>query len=222
VRPRQVADPDSSGHLAAQRLPAILKYLQPGESVAAKRVTLESSGYGFGTRRFPGISNVLRVLTFRKESVSPQWLEDRVTVLQFEIDDQTAEELAGGLDAIRLHPGVIDVIQRPALGKKGRQTAQIQILAQPDHEEGVIQCCFEQTTTLGLRKQTINRVVLHRKEVAIQHEGDEFRVKLARRPSGQLTVKAEADDVASTHRTQLERTRLRSAVESEALDRHHD
>lgn len=201
---------------------AIIKYLNPGKKVAEKEVTLERSGFGFGTRRFPGISNVLRILIFSKEAAASQWLEDRVSVFQFEIDDQTSEELAGALDAIRLHPGVIDVLQRPALGKKGRQTAQVQILAYPEQEDAVIQCCFEQTTTLGLRKQTINRVILSRKEVAISHDGDEFRVKLAMRPSGEVTVKAEADDIASIERTQLERTRIRAAVESEALDRHND
>lgn len=201
---------------------AILKYLNPRQSVDEQVVTLEKSGFGFGTRRFPGISNVVRILTYSKEVATPEWLRDRVTVLQFEIDDQTAEELAGGLDTIRLHPGVIDIIQRPALGKKGRQTTEVQILAKPDQEDGVIRCCFEQTTTLGLRKQNIDRVLLPRQEVAIQHDGDEFRVKLARRPSGEFTVKAEADDIASSDRTQLERTRIRVAVESEALDQKHD
>ena len=201
---------------------AILKYLNPRQAADEKVVTLDKSGFGFGTRRFPGISNVLRILTYSKEAVSPKWLEDRVTLLRFEIDDQTAEELAYGLDTIRMHPGVIDIIQRPALAKKGRQTAQVQILAKPDQADEVIQCCFEQTTTLGLRKQTIDRVILPREEVAVQHDGGEFRVKLARRPSGEVTVKAEADDIASADRTQLERTRIRAAVESDALERRHD
>tara|TARA_Y100000310_G_scaffold343132_1_gene449378 strand:+ start:1574 stop:2797 length:1224 start_codon:yes stop_codon:yes gene_type:complete len=201
---------------------AILKYLNPGQSVDESVVTLQRSGFGFGTRQFPGISNVVRILTYGKRAASSQWLQDRVTVLQFEIDDQTPEELADGLDTIRLHPGVIDIIQRPALGKKGRQTSQVQILAKPDQAEGVMQCCFEQTTTLGMRKQTVDRAILPREEVAIQHEGDEFRVKLARRPSGEVTVKAEADDIASAERTQRERTRIRNAVETNALDQQHD
>jgi len=201
---------------------AILKYLEPSESLDEEVVTLQRSGFGFGTRRFPGISNVVRILAYGKEAPSSRWLEDRVSVIQFEIDDQTAEELARGMDNIRLHPGVIDIIQRPALGKKGRQVSQVQILAQPEQEDGVIQCCFEQTTTLGLRKQTINRVILPREELAVQHDGDDFRVKLARRPSGELTVKAEVDDIASTDRTQQERSRIRTAVESEALDQQHD
>ena len=53
-------------------------------------------------------------------------------MIAFEVDDQSAEELALGLDALRALDGVLDVIQLPAFGKKGRLATQVQVLARPE------------------------------------------------------------------------------------------
>ena len=50
--------------------------------------------------------------------------------------------LEPSLDRIRAFPGVLDVLQTPAFGKKGRLTAHIQVLAEPGATEGVIDACF--------------------------------------------------------------------------------
>ena len=39
-------------------------------------------------------------------------------MLAFEVDDQSAEALAVGLEALRATDGVLDVVQLPAFGKK--------------------------------------------------------------------------------------------------------
>ena len=55
---------------------------------------------------------------------------DEVAQIQFEVDDQTPEDLAIALDKLRAHPSVLDVLQTPAFGKKGRMTMRIQMLAE--------------------------------------------------------------------------------------------
>ena len=89
------------------------------------------SGIGFGTRRLPGLSNVLRVLAYEPAAAGGR-ADDRVAVLAFEVDDQSPEELALGLDALRAADGVLDVIQLAAFGKKGRLATQVQVLARPE------------------------------------------------------------------------------------------
>ena len=89
------------------------------------------SGYGFGTKVFRGISNVLRVLVF-EDSCRRIGRPTGSRVIAFEVDDQSPEDLAIALDHLRAHPAVLDVLQMPAFGKKGRMTAHIQVLAQPE------------------------------------------------------------------------------------------
>ncbi len=127
---------------------------------SAQRVPrrLLRTGNGFGTKVFRGISNVLRVLVF--EDSAGEAGSDRVALIAFEVDDQSPEDLAIALDHLRAHPAVLDVLQVPAFGKKGRMTAHIQMLAQPEAAEQVIDACFSETATLGLRCQIVERRVL--------------------------------------------------------------
>ncbi|CDX35552.1 hypothetical protein MPLDJ20_20239 [Mesorhizobium plurifarium] len=89
-------------------------------------------------------------------------VQERVGVIQFEIDDQTGEELAAALDQIRSADGVIDVTQSPAFGKKGRMMASVQVLTRPDAIEAIGTLCFRQTTTLSPRSRTEARTILPR------------------------------------------------------------
>ena len=69
----------------------------------------------------------------------------------FEIDDQSPEDLAIGLDRIRTVEGVRDVCQWPALGKKGRMAAAVQVLCEPALIESAARACLSETATIGLR-----------------------------------------------------------------------
>ena len=87
-------------------------------------------GSASARRRLPGLSNVLRALAYEPAADGGAG-DDRVAVIAFEVDDQSAEELAVGLDALRATDGVLDVIQLAAFGKKGRLATQVQVLARP-------------------------------------------------------------------------------------------
>lgn len=195
---------------------AILKYLRPGRGLNLSSGTLIQSGYGFGTKKFPGISNVLRALVFDTGSAAGTWSEDQVLQLEFEIDDQTGEELANALETLRGTQGVLDVLQMPAFGKKGRAVNAVRILAEPEVETSLIRRCFEETTTLGIRKCITNRSILGREEVSVQADGVAYQVKIARRPSG-ISAKVGMDDIARYGNSIAERRRERAAIEGRAL-----
>ena len=137
---------------------AILAHLAPTQGLGTTPRRLRQSGYGFGTRRFEGLSNVLRVLAF--DHLAPAPHRDEVLEIRFEIDDQTAEDLALGLERLRALDGVLDVGQFPITGKRGRLASAIQVLARPEAEATVTAACFTETTTLGLRLQRLERQVL--------------------------------------------------------------
>ena len=47
-----------------------------------------------------------------------------------------------GLEALRATDGVLDVVQLPAFGKKGRLARQVQVLARPERLDAVIERVF--------------------------------------------------------------------------------
>ncbi len=192
---------------------AILRQLGCASGVAPRAGRLGASGLGFGTRKLPGIANALRVLAF-DTSAAPA--SEEVALLAFEVDDQTAEDLAQGLERLRACDGVLDVVQSPVFGKKGRMATQVQVLAEPLRLAPVLAACFAETATLGVRHQLVARSVLARSETAVAVAGANVRVKLARRPDGTLSAKAESDDVRAggAHRG---RESLRRESEAAAL-----
>jgi pyridinium-3,5-bisthiocarboxylic acid mononucleotide nickel chelatase len=194
---------------------AILRHLRANEARPKQARRLARSGTGFGTKVFPGLSNVLRLLAF--EDVRQRTETDRVAQLEFEIDDQTPEDLSIGLDRLRAHPSVLDAVQMPAFGKKGRITAHIRILADPADLEKVIEACFAETSTLGVRYQLLDRRKLPRKQRTVETEGRAVRVKVAERPASR-TAKAEADDLLSIGGGRAGRERIRHAAESASLE----
>jgi uncharacterized protein (DUF111 family) len=194
---------------------AILRHLcglEPGRGRPSG--TIGRSGIGFGTKVLPGLSNCLRVLVL-DEAAASRPDRGELAVLAFEIDDQSGEDLAMGLDRLRAEPGVRDVVQMPVLGKKGRMMAHIQVLVQPESLEAAIAACFRETTTIGLRHHRVARAVLDREAVTVAPEGHSVRVKVVDRPGGR-TAKAEADD-ALRQAGQADRARLRREAEALAL-----
>jgi uncharacterized protein (TIGR00299 family) protein len=195
---------------------AILKHLGASRGVARAPRRLTRTGHGFGTRTFPELSNVLRALVFERPAL--QGADDSVALIAFEVDDQSPEDLAIALDHLRAHPGVLDVLQIPAFGKKGRMLAHLQILADPGAAEDVFEACFDETTTLGLRWQVVERRVLARRQKTVQLEGRSVRVKVAERLDTR-TAKAESDDLLALSGGRAVREQARRAAEDEGLRR---
>jgi len=192
---------------------AILSHLAARQDMDSGRKRLLASGCGFGTKTFAGLSNVLRLMAF--DSVvqkDTQPGRDSVAVIVFEVDDQSPEDLAMGLDRLRELNGVLDVLQMAALGKKGRMSVHVQILADPDAAEPVIAAVFAQTTTLGVRSHVVERRILARENIQVGLGEHTLRVKVATR-GGVRTVKVESDDLRAVAGDCMERERIRRAIE---------
>jgi hypothetical protein len=170
---------------------AILRHLRPGRVATPRR--LSGSGFGFGTRTLPGISNCLRILAFA--APDPEETRGRVAVLEFEIDDQTAEDLAIGLDRLRERAGVLDVVQAPVFGKKGRMMTHVRMLVRPEALDAVLSAAFDETSTIGIRHRIVERSELQREQADVEIGGRSVRVKSVDRPGGR-SHKVEADDAA--------------------------
>jgi uncharacterized protein (TIGR00299 family) protein len=174
---------------------AILRHLVGadggGPALAGKLV---GTGTGAGTRTLPGIPNVLRALVF--ETAPTVAGRERIAILSFEIDDMTAEEIAVAADCLRLVEGVLDVVTGQVQGKKGRLMQSFRLLVRPDRAEALIERCFAETSTIGLRVEEAQRAVLTRRLGRREVEGVAIGVKAVER-GGLVSRKAESDDLAA-------------------------
>ena len=206
-----VVDDGIGGERVTPTGAAILRHLGCGPRPRGP-LRLGRTGIGFGTKALPGISNVLRVLAFETADAEAAASPHReLAVIAFEVDDQSGEDLAAGLERVRAVPGVHDVTQAPVFGKKSRLAVQVQVLVRPDALEDAVAACFAETTTIGLRTHLVQGRALKREMREVEVDGRRVRVKLVDRPGGR-TGKAEADDAVSTpvHAT---RARLRRTAE---------
>ncbi len=189
----QVFDDGVAGERVTPTGAAILKYLKNFCIVPKREGTLYKSGVGFGNQKFSELPNILRVLIFTTENVSNKNIE-KIAKLEFEVDDQSPEHLSIAVGRLREISGVLDLIQSSVSGKKGRMTTSIQIVSEIDKIDLVINKCFLETTTIGIRYQIMERVILERTIEKVDYNGNEFRVKIVNR-QGFISGKVEADDL---------------------------
>ena len=200
---------------------AILAYLRRiGRLGGRPAGRLVGIGIGHGTRRLPGTSNCVRVLVLEPTVGADAGDQDaahrELEVISFEVDDQSGEDLAAGLDRVRTVPGVHDVVQMTAFGKKGRLAVHVQVLVAPDQAAGAIAACFRETTTIGLRTHRVRGQALRRRTAHTEVDGVPVGVKLAQRPDGP-TAKAESDHLLAAE-GHAGRARLRRLAEALALE----
>jgi pyridinium-3,5-bisthiocarboxylic acid mononucleotide nickel chelatase len=184
---------------------AILRHLvQTPQSRVAGR--LQATGTGAGTRELPGQPNILRAVLFADARAEQTPDEEDILVVCFEIDDMTAEEIGVAADRLRAAPGVRDLVLVPAIGKKGRPVHTFRLLVEPGQRAPVMESCFTETSTIGLRWQAARRAILPR-EVA---DAGSLRVKTVTRQAGP-SRKAESDDLAGIMGLEARRTAKRAA-----------
>ena len=205
---------------------AIVSHLAPSFEPLSGPMRLDRSGIGFGTSRLPGTSNVVRLLAFEPleplEPIGPPGLtggldasvhRERIAVCEFEIDDQTGEDLALALDRLRGLDGVLDVSSHAMTGKKGRLSVHVRVLARRCAVESALETCFRETTTLGVRWYEVHRAALARDSTTVTVDGRSVRVKRAARPGEIRTSKAEIDDLVPVTGGHAARERVRASVE---------
>ena len=202
-----MADDGIAGERVTPTGAAILTHIAASQNTKRNNGRLIASGYGLGTKELKGVPNMLRILAFEKTTAEFR-SNDEVGEITFEVDDQTGEELAVALDILRATQGVLDVVQYMVFGKKGRLATSVRVLCYPSYINQAIEQIFLQTTTIGLRKQILNRSVLSRENISL----DGVSAKKSIRPDGVITIKADMDELMFNTSTQAERSLRRNQL----------
>jgi uncharacterized protein (DUF111 family) len=121
---------------------------------------------------------VLRAVVGESLGTADRAAAPEVVLLEANIDDMSGELVAPLFDALA-EAGAVDVWSAPILMKKGRPAVQISALAPPDAAPDVERAFFRNSTTLGLRRRRLERVVLARSFVKVATPYGPVRAKLA-------------------------------------------
>ena len=187
--------PEGSGELVTPTGAALVRVLSSGP--VPNEYVPRRSGFGAGTKDFPGRANALR-LTLARADVAGD-VRERLVLLAADLDDATGELIAAAADALR-EAGALDVVLLPTLMKKGRPGTRLELLARPDRADELERLILERTTTIGVRRSDVLRRALPRESRTVSVDGHAVRVKLARTPDGAERTKPEMDDVLAAAR----------------------
>ncbi|MGE0812033.1 MAG: nickel pincer cofactor biosynthesis protein LarC [Vicinamibacterales bacterium] len=149
-------------------------------------------GYGAGDRELPETPNVLRAVLGEASASAPAM---RVTVMACEIDDMNPQIFGVLMDRL-LEAGALEVYYQPVQMKKNRPGTLMTVVSRPEDRERLADLVFAETTTIGVRYQTMERDCLDRETARVATPWGDVSVKVARRAGRILNAQPEFDDVA--------------------------
>jgi uncharacterized protein (TIGR00299 family) protein len=146
---------------------------------AFPEMKIEESGYGAGSRDFPGHPNVLRlVIGEALPLLAGKTKSETVSVLEANLDDLNPQVFGYVMDRL-LEEGALDVFGMPVQMKKNRPGTLLTVLCKPEDTEKLAQLIFSETTTLGVRRREESRQTLARRWENVRTEWGEVRIKIA-------------------------------------------
>ncbi len=161
LRGYDVRPGDGAGEMVTPTGAAILRGFGAVPATAAA-LRVDRVGYGSGTRR----------------------LADRPNVL---IDDMSPELYEHAMARL-FAAGAVDVTLVPVQMKKGRPGVLLQALAPPARRDDVVAVLFAETTTIGVRFHTVERLTLPREIVDVETKYGTIAVKIATGPAGRTVA----------------------------------
>lgn len=181
--------PEGSGELVTPTGAALVRVLSAGPPPASFRPL--RSGFGAGTKDFRGRANALRMVLAEP---AERGEVERLVTLAADVDDMPGEHLAAAAEALR-EAGALDVVLLTTLMKKGRPGTRIEVLATEAAADALERALLTQTTTIGVRRVTVERRALPREQRTVEVLGHEITVKLVTLPDGRRRGKPEFEDV---------------------------
>jgi pyridinium-3,5-bisthiocarboxylic acid mononucleotide nickel chelatase len=145
-------------------------------------MTLRRVGCGAGRRDLP-IPNILRLWLGDTDMPSAGLTHESLVVIETNIDDMNPQVYAHVMDRL-FAAGALDVTLAPVQMKKNRPATMLSVLGRPEHAETLTLILFEETTTLGVRQQTVERISVARSVEMVDSPYGPIRIKVALGPSG--------------------------------------
>jgi pyridinium-3,5-bisthiocarboxylic acid mononucleotide nickel chelatase len=148
-------------------------------------MTIKQVGLGAGSIDLP-IPNILRLwlgestnlqANFTNSNDTSSTLET-ITVLETQIDDLNPQAIGYVFEAL-FAVGAVDVFTQSIGMKKSRPGILLTVICHPENLLNCEAVLFRETTTLGIRRTTQQRTILHREIQSVTTEYGQVRVKVA-------------------------------------------
>lgn len=134
----------------------------------------------------------------RTRQMPDNYLEDEILKLECNIDDCSGEALGFAMDCL-LEEGALDVFYTPIFMKKNRPAYLLSVLCRGEDRQRLEKVLFAQTSTIGIRRQRMERTVLRREERLMTTSFGTVWVKAVYPPTGERLV-PEYESVAAIAR----------------------
>jgi hypothetical protein len=154
-------------------------------------MTLAAVGYGAGGWDLP-IPNVLRLLLGEAAGQGAASVETLV-MLETNVDDQNPEIYEYVMTRL-FQAGALDVFLSNIQMKKNRPATLLHVLSRPEQVEALRLILFSETSTLGIRQQTVTRHALPRRTETVETPYGPVKVKVAWWAEGQVKFAPEYED----------------------------
>lgn len=184
--------------------------------------TIISTGYGAGDHNPPNFPNVCRIIigegliqnatTITGINHSNRFNKEILTVIETMLDDFSPQNLSFTAEKL-LEIGALDTYVIPVNAKKGRSGHLLTVICKPEHVAKLEEYLFEQTTTLGMRVYSTDRIYLDREWVnidlnysekngVIENSSHKIRIKVGKDLSGKImNIQPEYEDCISYAQT---------------------
>lgn len=161
---------DNNGEMVTPTGAAIAAGLRSREHLPESFQVLKI-GMGAGKKDFKQ-ANILRAMLLLEEEP-----EETLWVLEANIDDCSGEMLGFAMESL-LEAGALDVWNTPIYMKKNRPAYMISVLCNRDAIKAMEDLLFLQTTTIGVRRHSVERTSLDRETKVVETEWGEVQVKI--------------------------------------------
>ena len=179
----------TEGELVTPTGAAIVAAIQTQQKLP-EHFKILKTGLGAGKRTYdrPSLLRAMLIETAEKES-------DCIWKLESNIDDTTGEAMGFVMDEL-FRAGARDVNYSPVYMKKNRPAYQLNIICDETAIADMERIVFAHTTTIGIRRQKMERTILAREIRNVQTSFGEVRMKICNL-EGEQRVYPEYEDVAA-------------------------
>ena len=199
------------GELVTPTGAALVAALEPEFSLP-ERYTIRAVGLGAGKRSYERPS-ILRAMLIEeldahvgaaacepRPSLSAETQAPNCIVkLECDIDDCSPEVLAYAVELLR-EAGAREAHWLPIFCKKGRPAYQLQVIVEPSDVSRMEEIILSETTTIGIRRQQMERTCLPRAIESVETPWGEVAVKTVRLPDGTRRTTPEYEACAAIAR----------------------
>jgi uncharacterized protein (TIGR00299 family) protein len=145
---------------------------------AIPHLKLEQAGYGAGTREYERFPNALRVLVGEERELSDQAPDERLLMLETNLDD-ASPQILGHVMERAFELGALDCYFTSVQMKKNRPGVLLSVLCRAERRTALSELLFAETTTLGIRAYEVERRALARRIVTVETQYGPIDVKVA-------------------------------------------